>query len=104
MGKVFILLSLRDVPPPTRALGMRAFASSRCWTPFRPEQKVKLDKSEVRRGAVSCVMGFWGYDEGGHTSTTAHRSCDIFAAVRIEVCVGGHGAGVMNKRVQRRWE
>ena len=35
--------------------------------PFRPDQKVKLDKSEATRGAFSCVVAFLVYDGNGHT-------------------------------------
>ena len=41
--------------------------------PFRPDQKVKLDKSEARREGLFLRHGFLGYDEGGHTSTVRRR-------------------------------
>jgi hypothetical protein len=45
--------------------GMGTFASSRRWTPFRPDQKVKLDKGEATRGGSSCVMAFWAMTRAG---------------------------------------
>ena len=50
-GKVFILLSLRDVPLAVRAPGWALLLPPGVGPPFRPDQKVKLDKSEARRGA-----------------------------------------------------
>ena len=45
--------------------------------------------------------GFLGYDEGGHTSTPANRSGDIFAPVEMEVCAGAHRLVVMKEGTSR---
>ena len=54
-------------------------------SPFRPDQKVKLDKSEARRGAFSCVTDFWAMTGTG-TPLRCNRSIVIIAGGRLEVC------------------
>jgi hypothetical protein len=54
--------------------------------PFRPDQKVKLDKTEARRGGLSLRHGFLGYDVGcpaGHFSKSARSGAPPVFSVNV---------------------
>jgi len=50
--KSLFFFHLRDVPSRVRALGWALLLAPGVGPRFRPDQKVKLDKSEARRGAA----------------------------------------------------
>jgi hypothetical protein len=54
--KSLFFFHLGTFPPPVRALG----CSPGVGAPFRPDQKVKLDKTEARRGDLFLRRGFLG--------------------------------------------
>jgi hypothetical protein len=58
--KSLFFFHLGTFPPPVLALGWWAFASSRLGPPFRPDQKVKLDKTEARRRGPFLVSWLFG--------------------------------------------
>jgi len=58
-GNVLIALDLGRLPLLVRAPGWAVLLPRGAGPPFRPDQKVKLDKSEAGRGVFSCVLASW---------------------------------------------
>jgi hypothetical protein len=89
--KSLFFFHLGTLSPPVRALG----CSPGVGPPFRPDQKVKLDKTEAGRGGLSLRDGFLDYDEDGRTSTLQQVNCHYRMACGWKSVM--HGPGVCDE-------